>query len=283
MHQQPISFPSWKDALANSRLTPATKSSHAREIIAYLRRCRSRHQPASAADMKSYLEAIPKQDAASRAREALRWFYLAARGAAAKAGERSQEQRAAPPRAPVPPLAARDLGGPDWERDLIKAARERGFLWRTEETYRAWAARFARFIAPRSPYAATAEDVAAYLSELAVQQRASPSTQKQALNALVFLLQEGLHRELGEIEFRRARPRERVPTVLSMDECSRFFGALKGPQRLMAELAYGAGLRLMELLRLRVHHLDPARGQLRVLAGKGDKDRVESLRLHAVG
>jgi integron integrase len=176
-----------------------------------------------------------------------------------------------------PPPAARDLGGPDWERALIKAARERGFLWRTEETYRAWATRFARFITPRSPHAATAEDVAAFLSELAVKLRASPSTQKQALNALVFLMQEALHRELGEIDFHRARPRERVPTVLSAEECHRLFTAMSGTHRLMAELAYGAGLRLMELIRLRVHHLDLDRGRLQVMGGKGDKDRVTVL------
>ena len=78
----------------------------------------------------------------------------------------------------VAPPAASDLGSEPWERDLIKAIRERSFLWRTEQTYREWAVRFARFIAPRSPYAATGGDVAGFLSALAVQGRASPSTQK---------------------------------------------------------------------------------------------------------
>ena len=73
---------------------------------------------------------------------------------------------------------------------MIKASRERNFLWRTEKTYRGWAARFVNFLAPKSPYAAGGEEVAAFLSALAVELRASPSTQKQALNALVFLMQE---------------------------------------------------------------------------------------------
>lgn len=176
-----------------------------------------------------------------------------------------------------PPVAAADLGGADWERDLIRAVRGRGFLWRTEDTYRRWAGRFAQFLRPRSPYAAEAEDVAEFLTALATRERASPATQKQALNALVFFLQEGLHRQLGEIDFRRAAPRRRVPTVLSRAECERLFTHLEGPSRLMAELAYGAGLRLMELLRLRVHHLDLERQQLRVYSGKGDKDRVTVL------
>ena len=108
-------------------------------------------------------------------------------------------------------------------------------------------------------------------------QRVSPSTQKQALNALVFLVQEGLSRQLGEIRFTYARERRRVPTVLSRDECARLFAQLTGTTRLMAELMYGGGLRLMELLRLRVKDLDLARRQLVVRGGKGDKDRATVL------
>lgn len=176
-----------------------------------------------------------------------------------------------------PPPAASDLGREPWERDLIRASRERNFLWRTEQTYREWAVRFARFIAPRSPYAASGDDVAAFLSEMAVQGRASPSAQKQALNALVFLMQEALHRDLGQMNFARPAARRRVPTVLSQGECKALFAQLEGTPRLMLELAYGAGLRLMELLRLRVHHLDLERLRLQVLGGKGDKDRVTVL------
>ncbi len=175
------------------------------------------------------------------------------------------------------PVAAADQGGAEWERALIAAARVRGFAWRTEETYRMWGAQFARFLAPQEPEAAGAAEVAAFLSELAVTRRVSPSTQKQALNALVFLMQEGLHRTLGEIRFRRAAPRARMPVVLSRAECQRLLAELDGTTKLMAELMYGSGLRLMELLRLRVQHLDFEQGQLRVASGKGDKDRVTVL------
>ena len=277
MDKQPVSFPRWKEVLAQAAISPDQRSAYAREIIAFLRHCKDRHAPVSAELARQYLTTRETQTTAP-AREALRWFYRTARSTGSEplpaepTGEKWRQ------RAPSePPPAAGDLGGPDWERDLIKAARERGFLWRTEETYRAWSARFARFIAPRSPYAAVAEDVAAFLSELAVTQRASPSTQKQALNALVFLIEQGLHRQLGEIDFRRARPRDRVPTVLSGPECQQLFAQMKGTHRLMAELAYGAGLRLMELVRLRIHHLDLERGRLQVMAGKGDKDRITVL------
>jgi integron integrase len=180
-------------------------------------------------------------------------------------------------RGELAPKAAGDLGGADWERDLIRAVREKCFLWRTEQTYRSWATKFAQYLLPRSPYAATGAEVAAFLSKLAVEQRASPSTQKQALNALVFFLQEGLRRDLGEFDFRRARSKQHIPTVLTKSECQRVFDQLNGTTRLMAELMYGTGLRLMELLRLRVHHLDFERGQLKVFAGKGNKDRLTVL------
>jgi len=277
MDQQPISFPNWKEVLAQSQLSAEQLASYTREIISFLRHCKTHHTPASAELARQYLE-IRETQTTAPAREALRWFYRAAKaGGEGTAPRRTLVGPVDRSASREPPPAAQDLGGCDWERDLIKAARERGFLWRTEETYRAWAVRFAHFVAPRSPYVATAGDVAAFLSDLAVRHRASPSTQKQALNALVFLMQEALHRELGEIDFRRARPRERVPTVLSAEECARLFAEMQGTHRLMAELAYGAGLRLMELVRLRIHHLDLDRGRLQVLGGKGDKDRVTVL------
>ncbi|HLP08414.1 MAG TPA: integron integrase [Opitutaceae bacterium] len=292
-------------------MAPAVKETYQREIVAFLRHCRIHHAGASIMLAQQYLPVAEKQGR-SEARAALRWWFRAAKserrrivadaplpangaegaapqptvGAPKSAGgnkpavspnlaaaEHSGHRQTGVP----PPLAANDLGGADWERDLVRECRERGFLWRTEQTYRDWARRFAEWLAPRSPYAAVNDDVGAFLSHLAVTRRASASTQKQALNAVVFLLQEALHRTVGEIEFQRARPGRRVPTVLSGDECRRILGQLDGTHRLMVELAYGSGLRLMELLRLRVHHLDLERLQLHVHTGKGDKDRVTVL------
>jgi len=325
--RRPLSFPQWKEGLAAAALAQAEKTAHQRAIIAFLGFCKRSHAPASIIGIKAYLAQLPEQER-SGAREALRWFVLAAeRQAGGRAGGEPSpvagERRAddgglktgdgrstaedkrnvkrsatsgAAPTAPSkqaglaaasctglhqastpPPSAASDLGGPDWERDLIKACRERHFLWRTEETYRMWGSRFARFLAPRSPFAAEAGDVAAFLSRMAVEQRASVSAQKQALNALVFLLQEALHRQLGDIDFHRSQKPRRLPTVLGHDECQRLFAQLTGVTQLMAQLAYGSGLRLLELLRLRVHHLDLERRQLHVYSGKGDKDRITVL------
>lgn len=300
MNNQPVSFPRWKEALAQANLSPTVKASHTREIITFLHHCKKTRSPATVALIRQWL-VDRESDSAGPAHNALRWFYregslvgsrsaVGAKGSVLGTSRSTPEvlgrktpavRPAGPPtgvRRPLRPMepkpAAQDLGGPDWEQALIKAMRVRGLLWRTEETYRNWGRRFAVFIAPKTPYAAGAEEVGAFLTDLAVQNRASPSSQRQALNALVFLMQEALSRDLGELDFKRAYPRERVPTVLTKDECQRIFRQLEGTTRLMAELAYGSGLRLMELLRLRVQHLDLVRLQLTVRGGKGDKDRV---------
>jgi integron integrase len=297
MSEQPISFPNWKESLAGATaLSPQLKAAFVREILAFLKYCKAGRSPATVALAKQYLDWREKQSA-GLAREALRWFYREGRRsrpagnaagqgpppAAGGPGESAFPSAAVPPgprqviRSTQPPPASQDLGAVPWERDLIREIRERNLLWRTEQTYREWAVRFARFIAPRSPYAAGGEDVSAFLSALAVQGRASPSAQKQALNALVFLMQEALHRHLGEMDFKRAHPRRRLPTVLSPGETKSLFAQLTGTNLLMTELAYGAGLRLLELLRLRIHHLDIERQRLQVYAGKGDKDRITVL------
>ncbi len=178
----------------------------------------------------------------------------------------------------VPPLGRADLGRTPWERRLVQTIRVRHLSWRTEQTYRGWAWRLARFLGERPVEGATAEDVRAFLSHLATAERVAAGTQKQALNALVFLLREVEGKEPGDFgEFTRARPRVRMPVVLSREECARLFEAMEGVPKLMAELAYGSGLRLTELLRLRVKDLDLDRLQLVVRAGKGDKDRVTVL------
>jgi integron integrase len=260
-------LPGWHRLLAGAALPIEQKLRFRREIVGFLHFCGKMHAGASVPLVRQYLAAHPQRAEAARA--ALRWWFEASR---------EEGIRAAPGRRRLqPPPAAADRGGADWERDLVVAMRRKGLLWRTEQAYRSWAERFAAFLRPRSPYAADTADVGRFLSELAVSQRASPSTQRQALNALVFLVQEALRRKLEPIEFARARPKRRMPVVLSREECDGLFAQMEGTARLMAELAYGAGLRLMELLRLRVQDLDLARGRLIVRAGKGDKDRVTVL------
>lgn len=278
---EPIHFSTWKEVLVKEPLSSFQRDLFCEAIVRFLRYCKEVRAPASVALIRIYL----REKGSNVDRAALRWFYRAHRREPKQAPQPAGSSGRTPDPAPriaalrstTPPLAEGDQGGADWERDLIRAVRSKGFLWRTEETYRTWSARFAQFLRPKSPYAATADDVGAFLTALAVRLRAMPSTQKQALNAIVFLMQEALHRQLGEIPFQRAAARRRVPVVLSRQECQRLFVELNGTSRLMAELMYGSGLRLMELLRLRVHHVDFERQQLRVLGGKGDKDRITVL------
>jgi integron integrase len=289
-----FSFKEWNDVLAGADFPLAVQAQIQQAVFGFLRFCRGKCAPTSIMLAKLYIEDREAQAERrdEKLRAALRWFVTKGRIKRVEIGDRRSEAatKVEPEREGAAslrpytvrrvdhaPQAAEDLGGADWERDLIRAMRLKGFLFRTEQTYREWAARFAAFLKPKSPYVATGIEVSAFLEKLAVEQRASASTQKQALNALVFLMQEGLKRELGELKFTWARKPERVPTVLSRNECLRLFAKLEGAERLMAELMYGTGLRLMELLRLRVHHLDMDRNQLAVHGGKGDKDRVTVL------
>lgn len=290
MDNQPLSFPEWKQSLAAAGLPAEKVQAFQREIITFLKHCKTQRAPATVLLAKQYVE---KQERLrpGPVREALRWFFRAGmaemRGNRDGAGQeskrmylvhgnrgRSEPRRPDRGRPMEPRPAADDLGGPEWERALVRTMRLRGLLWRTEYSYRSWARRFAQYIAPKSPSAAGGEEVQSFLTHIAVQGRASASGQRQALCALVFLMQEALGRDLGEMDFQRATPRVRVPVFLTEEECRRLFAQMSGTHQLMARLAYGAGLRLMELLRLRVHHLDLERRQLHVKGGKGDKDRI---------
>jgi integron integrase len=177
-------------------------------------------------------------------------------------------------------LAAKDLGGPPWEQKLIRELRTRHYEWRTEQAYRMWARRFADWLAKRGQTMLAAGEIELrdFLSDLATHQRAAVATQRQALNAVVFLVREALGRSLADFGgFTRAEPVKRIPVVLSQSECLQLLNALDGTSRLMAELMYGSGVRLLELLRLRVKDVDLERHSLIIRAGKGGKDRVTVL------
>ncbi len=175
----------------------------------------------------------------------------------------------------VPAAGARDLGGPPWEKALVSRIRERNLAWTSEKTYRAWCWRFIDACGSKPISELDHGDVRKWLSDLAVKARVSAATQSQALNAVVFFFREVLKRNPGDFsDFIRARRGRKVPTVLTQAECKRLFEAMSGTSRLMAELMYAAGLRLSELLRLRVKDVDLDRLQLAVQFGKGGKSRL---------
>jgi integron integrase len=118
-------------------------------------------------------------------------------------------------------------------------------------------------------------EINAFLTHLAVKERVSASTQNQALSALLFLYRHVLNRKIGDLgEVIRARKPKRLPVVMTREEVKLVLSHLKGDRWLMASLMYGAGLRLMECLRLRVQNIDFAANQITVRDGKGFKDRI---------
>jgi integron integrase len=138
--------------------------------------------------------------------------------------------------------------------------------------------RFVLFHGKRHPDEMGAAEVSAFLSHLAVVGRVAASTQNQALSALVFLYRVVLERPDLELEdLVRARRPVHLPVVLTTSEVNALLANLSGEPGLVAGLLYGAGLRLLEALRLRVKDVDLSRGELVVRQGKGRKDRVTML------
>jgi integron integrase len=158
------------------------------------------------------------------------------------------------------------------------AMRLRHMSPRTEEAYLQWMRRYFDFHGRRHPASLGAEEVAAFLSDLATRRRVSASTQNQALAALLFLYGDVLGQKLPWLdEVARAPRPARLPTVLSREEVRALLDRMEGVPRLMASLLYGSGLRLMECCRLRVKDVDIARRQIVVREGKGSRDRATLL------
>jgi integron integrase len=149
---------------------------------------------------------------------------------------------------------------------------------RTEKAYISWSRRFILFHHKRHPKEMGAEEIRAFLTHLAINGRVAASTQNVALNALLFLYRHVLKQEFPSLDnLERAKRPRRVPTVFTREEVAAVLAQLTGMNHLMACLLYGAGLRLMECLRLRVKDVDFASQQVTVRHGKGAQDRVTML------
>ena len=149
---------------------------------------------------------------------------------------------------------------------------------RTEQAYVGWIIRDVRYHGTRHPAELGEADIVAYLTHLAAERKVSRSTQMQALSAIQLLYNEVLAIPIRDLRrVLRSTTPTRLPAVLSRDEVRTLLTALRGPMHLIALLLYGAGLRLMECVTLRIKDLDLARGEIRVRRGKGGKDRVTML------
>ena len=169
----------------------------------------------------------------------------------------------------------RGWNGSDWRNVARDKIRLRQLSLRTEKSYLGWLDRLASFCGEERMMELNDEDVVGFLTYLAVKKRVAAGTQNQAFNAVLFYFRS----VLGEPNPKwtgvsRAPTRRREPNVLSRNEVERLLRQLSGKNRLMAELMYGTGTRLMEMIRMRVHQLDFERGTVTVRGGKGDKDRT---------
>src|SRR5215475_5522575 len=155
-----------------------------------------------------------------------------------------------------------------------QAVRTRHYSPKTEESYVHWIKRFIFFHNKRHPAQMGEKEIGQFLSGLATDRHVSASTQNQALNAILFLYRDVLRKEIGYVDgVVRAKRPHRLPVVLTRQEVKSILGALDHCDWLMVMLLYGAGLRLIECLQLRVKDIDFTNNQIVVRAGKDDKDR----------
>jgi len=164
---------------------------------------------------------------------------------------------------------------------LAQALQARRYSSRTVVTYRSWVVRYVRFHDTRHPSELGADEVNLFLTHIATELGAGPSSQAQARAALLFLYREVLRIPLDGVDpstrvLTGKHPRK-LPVVLTRAEVGLVLRAIRGKQQLIAAVLYGSGLRLSECLQLRAKDLDLERKELVVRAAKGGRDRVSMI------
>ncbi|WP_406565632.1 phage integrase N-terminal SAM-like domain-containing protein [Marinobacter fonticola] len=157
----------------------------------------------------------------------------------------------------APPLPAQPKRFMDRLRAFMRA---RHLAYRTEKTYCLWIRDFIRFSGRRHPESMGPKDVDTWLSYLANERNVSINTQKTALNAVVFMYQQFLQIELGSLQFQKTSCGRKLPAVFTHDEAMAVLNNMRGVHYMLSALMYGAGLRVMEAVRLRVQDIDFSEG-----------------------
>jgi hypothetical protein len=162
--------------------------------------------------------------------------------------------------------------------DMREALRIKHYAYRTEIAYLDWAEKFYNYTLTvkkkDTPGGLDSIDVRNYLSHLALKQKVASSTQNQAFNALIFLFRHVLKVDLKDLNKTvRAKRGQRLPVVFTIDEIQKLFKSVNGENLLILKLIYGSGLRVMELVRLRIKDMDFGSNLIIVRNAKGDKDR----------
>ena len=226
-------FPQWAQALEAAPVSDSVRVEYRRAIGYFLHFCKLSHQRATIDSAREFMQGAVSQRHLNLAQQdlwkaALNWFFQSSKSTSLNPPSTETRQISAPcSQDKVPPLAARDLGGPPWEQKLILVLRSRHYEWRTEQAYRMWARRFALWLTGRGKTveAAGEMELRDFLSELATQHRVAIATQKQALNALVFLVRESLGHTLSDFSnFTRSKSGRRMPVVLTPEECGQNLG-----------------------------------------------------------
>lgn len=149
----------------------------------------------------------------------------------------------------------------------------RGLARRTQQSYGSWIARYGIF-AKTAKAAMDPDNASRFLGWIVEKKQCSYATQKIALNALAFFFKDVCGFAEVRFDVRLKKTKKRIPTVLAKDEIPSLFKQLECRYLLAAKLQYGAGLRLGELINLRIKDIDLKRGMLTIRSGKGDKDRT---------
>ena len=160
---------------------------------------------------------------------------------------------------------------------LRQHIRQSGLAYRTEQTYVHWIKRFIHFHGLKHPKDLGREEIQAYLNHISINRQCSVNTQRVVLNALVYLYRRFYGRDTEDLDFKTAKQPRRLPVVYSRAEIVRILQQLDGVYRLQVAMMYGSGLRIAELLSLRVKDIDFDSNNIVVRSGKGNKDRTTML------
>ncbi len=224
---------------------------------------------------------IPRTTSEYRAMSADQWdlhvskTYVGINSSADEGCDVQAEGRAPHPFEHVP---ARRLPESELLRQLRDEVRKRHYSSRTEDAYSDWVINYLQFHGFRDPRVMGKDEVEQFLSHLAVERDFAASTQNQAFSALLFLYRDVLGITLDWLDgVVRAKRSKLLPVVLTRDEVAEVLRHLSGVNLIAAMLMYGAGLRLLECLTLRVKDIDFGYRQITVRGGKGNKDRITVL------
>jgi integron integrase len=258
--------------------------------LGFCRRGRAGVNVQSARDFIAWVERERKPEPwkLDRCKDAIRWFFKEGKrrksskiqDSSSKGEQLCASEPAIQASSSTSGITAGVAGAPtdDWKRAFLTVIRRRHYSYRTEQSYLVWIQRFAGQMKGRRLEELAEPEIKAFLDSMAFNERLSASSQRQALNALVFLYREVFGKELGDFsDFRRAKLRPHAPVWLTAEEMLRLLECLDPQWRLMASVMFGGGLRLMELLRLRVKDIDLMQEIITIRGGKGDKDRFASL------